>query len=429
MSFRIGLLAAFAAAQAPIASSSATSASPGCLSSTLCDAGAVPALVAKLRTAQFAGKPVHILQIGDSHTAGDMITNGLRSRLQARYGHGGRGVLAAGRPYSGYITWGVTASQSPGWSVNGLFGKSHDGQGAPLGLSGFTQSARRPGETLGLATDAPEHDFDRMTVCALTRPGGGTVALRLGDIVQNWSLDAPVRGAACRTLEASRPVSSASITTLDAGPVGITSFGTFRRGGGVVVSNLGVVGAQLDHLNRADDAVVHQELAAYRPDLIVLAYGTNEGFSTRVSGAEYEAALRSQVARIRGHARGVPIMLLGAPDAASRSAAIGSGCGSGWYTPNFLGQVRAIQRRVARELALSFWDWEQAMGGRCAAQTWLGRGLMRGDMVHFTREGGDRIGAMIFADLERAAPAAAAAPAFVHPNPRQESVLPIRRRP
>jgi hypothetical protein len=32
---------------------------------------------------------------------------------------------------------------------------------------------------------------------------------------------------------------------------------------------------------------------------------------------------------------------------------------------------------------------------------------------------------MIFADLERTAPA----PEFVHPDPRQEPVLPIRRRP
>ena len=30
-----------------------------------------------------AGEPVHILQIGDSHTAGDMITSGWRGRLQA----------------------------------------------------------------------------------------------------------------------------------------------------------------------------------------------------------------------------------------------------------------------------------------------------------------------------------------------------------
>lgn len=437
-------LAIWAAAQGVSAAAS------GCISPTLCDGGALPALGAKLREARSGGEPVHILQIGDSHTAGDMITHGLRTRLQARYGHGGRGVLAAGKPYRGYLTFGVTASESEGWISNVIFGNRWQPGGPALGLSGFTRTARAAGETLGVTTDSNEFDFDRAIVCALTGPAQGSVALRMGGHVENWSLRAPAAGASCRTLTSRQPVSSAAITTLDDSPVSITSFATFRGNGGVVVSNVGVVGAQLEHFGRTDANVLRQEMAAYRPDLIVLAYGTNEGFSPRLTAPEYESVLRAQVARIRRYAGGdVPIMILGAPDAASRDAGMGSGCGSGWFTPNLLGSVRSIQRRVARELRLSFWDWEQAMGGRCASQAWLGQGLMRGDMVHFTREGGDRIGAMIFADLERApvgpsratpgrtlpiAPRARASPPasrprFLHPGQTEEPSGTARRRP
>lgn len=407
----------------------AVTAASACSSTTLCDGGGLAPVVAKLRDAPSAGKPVHILQIGDSHTAGDTITHGLRTRLQAKYGNGGRGLLAAGRPYAGYLTFGVTASESSGWRSNVIFGSRWQPGGPALGLSGFTRTTTRPGETLGLTTDSSEFDFDRAVVCALLRPGGGMVTLRIGRNTENWSLQAPAEEVACRTIESDRPVSSASITTLDDGAVSITSFGTFRRSGGVVVSNVGVVGAQLQHFGRTDDAVLREELVAYRPDLIVLAFGTNEGFGGG-KGEQYEAQLRAQVARVRRHAGpGVPIMLLGAPDAASRNASLGASCGSGWHTPAMLGEVRATQRRIARELGLGFWDWEQAMGGRCASQSWLGRGLMRGDMVHFTRAGGDRIGEMIFEDLERAAARAPAAPTFQHPSQRQEPVPPVRRRP
>src|SRR3989344_5596179 len=57
-----------------------------------------------LRTAEIGQgeRPVHILQIGDSHTAGDRITGALRARMQARFGAGGRGVLPPGVPYAGY---------------------------------------------------------------------------------------------------------------------------------------------------------------------------------------------------------------------------------------------------------------------------------------------------------------------------------------
>lgn len=404
-----------------------------CQSPTLCNGEAMARVAARLQAARGGDQPpVHILQIGDSHTAGDNITNGLRTRLQARFGHGGRGVLAAGRPYSGYLTWGVTASESGGWTTNALFGSRWNPNGPALGLSGFTRTARAAGETLAVRTDTPDHDFDRMVVCAATGPGAGAVSLRIGAEEQNWTLDAPARGAACRTLESAAPVSSASITTLDGGIVSITSFATFRRRGGAVVSNVGVVGAQLVHLTRGDDSVVREELRAYRPDLVVLAFGTNEGFGASGSAAGYEGALRSTVSRIRATlGPETPIMLLGAPDGASRGARSGTSCGSGWTVPAQLGEVRGVQRRLARELNLAFWDWEQAMGGTCAAGRWMAQGLMRGDGVHFTRDGGDRVGAAIFADLGLvpAPRPEQAAPPFEHADPRQEPIRSDRRRP
>jgi hypothetical protein len=47
------------------------------------------------RAALPAGRPLHIVVIGDSHTAGDAITGALRETLQARLGNGGRGPTPA----------------------------------------------------------------------------------------------------------------------------------------------------------------------------------------------------------------------------------------------------------------------------------------------------------------------------------------------
>ena len=151
--------------------------------------------------------------------------------------------------------------------------------------------------------------------------------------------------------------------------------------------------------------MLRAEFAAYRPDLIVLAYGTNEGFSPSGSGDNFEAVIRGQVLRIRRLAPNVPIMLLGAPDAGSRNASLSAGvsCGEGWYEPRLLSVVRERQARVARDLRLGFWNWAAAMGGRCASYQWRLTEQMRGDHVHFTRTGGDRIGALLDADIARAA--------------------------
>jgi lysophospholipase L1-like esterase len=88
----------------------------------------------------------------------------------------------------------------------------------------------------------------------------------------------------------------------------------------VAVSNLGVSGSQLVHFARTDDAVLAEELRAYKPDLIVLAFGTNEGFSPVFRPSEYEVLLRTQIGRLRRLSGGTPILLIGAPDASSRRA-------------------------------------------------------------------------------------------------------------
>ncbi len=76
--------------------------------------------------------------------------------------------------------------------------------------------------------------------------------------------------------------------------------------------------------------------------------------------------------------------------------------------------AREAQRRAAAAEGAAFWDWSARMGGPCAAHR-LSRPevkLMRGDHLHFTSEGGDRIAALLAADLvaaygARPAPAAA----------------------
>jgi lysophospholipase L1-like esterase len=393
---------------------------PQSCTAPLCDADRLRPVFDRLAHARGGGAPVRIMQIGDSHTAGDQITGSWRSLLQARYGSGGRGVLPPGRPYPGYLTRGVTAAMSDGWSVNGIFGAAWRAAGAPpVGVSGYSLTNTRPAATMTIAADSPAQAFDRFTVCALERPGAGTLTLAAGAVVQSWPLAGPRDAGACRTIDLDTPVSAASVTVA-AGTATITSWATERRGqGGVILSNLGTVGAQFVHTLRMDDAVVAGELRTYAPDLIVLAFGTNEAFWPGYTAAGYEASLRSSIARLRRLAPGVPILLLVAPDSATRTPSLMTLGGvtaapcdvaNGWQPTAALAGVQAIQRRVAHDLGLASWDWSRAMGGRCTADRWVREPapLMRGDHVHFTSRGGAAIAQALQADLDAAMGAASA---------------------
>ena len=216
------------------------------------------------------------------------------------------------------------------------------------------------------------------------------------------------------------------------GPVTVTSIATERAGPGIVLSNLGTVGAQLIHFARTDDRVVATEAAQYRPDLLVVAFGTNEAFAPRFSGLEYGARLHAALGRLKRLFPDVPMLMLGAPDSATTVAALQTGetgaspaCATGPLVPTIdslvatssspdrrptaaLPTVQATQRRVAHEEGLAFWDWGARMGGRCTALAWARAGLMRPDHIHFTTAGAAEIARRLQADLDAAAMAVGA---------------------
>lgn len=413
----------------------------------LCQADALRPFLDTLKVARQRGegmRPVHILQIGDSHTAGDYITGGWRDLLQAQFGSGGRGVLPPGKPYAGFRAQGLTVSMSSGWQVKSTFGSLSAEPRPPIGLSSYSLTSQMENAAIGFTADAAQA-FNRFQICALAQPGAGRLSVQIGFTTTELDYSSFATRPECREIRTPEPQLSVQIVARG-GPVTITSWASFRDAGGVVLSNVGVVGSQLLHFGRTDDAVIAEELRSYRPDLIVVAFGTNEGFAPRVTPQDYEVVLRSQIARIRRLAGNVPMLLLGAPDANTRNTALianapaaaidcnarpqtiddimvalreSEAAGEGAQTPVApaadplqrplfvppgLGVVREIQRRVAAELKIGFWDWQARMGGTCAAKrmVFAEPALMRGDFVHFNRQGGWEIAKMLQADIAAA---------------------------
>lgn len=399
------------AAAAALALLPVSACAKGCAGS-VCNFDTLAPLVAKLEAARGAQgqRPVHILQIGDSHTAGDVLTGAWRDMLQEDFGGGGRGMLPPGRPYAGYRTRGVAVTMSDGWEIGATYGPGAQATRAPLGLSSFAATATRAGAAMSLTAEARMR-FDRFVLCVVAGPGAASLIVKVGEEAQR-KLDFANNIVAphCETMAFDAPQSTVSVSAT--GPVTITSWATFRDEGGVALSNVGIVGSQLMHFARTDDAVIAEELRAYAPDLIILAFGTNEGFGPGIDAAAYEATLRSQVERFRFLIPEVPILLLGPPDALSRQPGLRGGATDcppragikPLFPPPGLAQVRAIQRRIADLYHVAWWDWQARMGGRCSAQAWVNADppRMAGDYVHFRDAGGAILARALQNDLMRA---------------------------
>ena len=174
-----------------------------------------------------------------------------------------------------------------------------------------------------------------------------------------------------------------------------------ERRPGVLFFEFGMVGATLREMQTWRDVDVSGGPVHWAADLIILAFGTNEGFEDALDAAAYEALLRSQIDRLRRLAPGSSLLILGAPDALRNGVASGCSADGLRAPPPSLAVVRDVQRRVAADMGVAFWDWHGRMGGDCSADRLALRAepYMRGDRVHFTGAGADWIGGVLADDL------------------------------
>lgn len=395
------LLTGGATAQTPYAAAGEPTPGASVCPDGLCGAEALEGLFQALAATE-AGtrdRSVHILQIGDSHTAGDRITGALRARMQARFGRGGRGVLPPGVPYPGYAPFQVEVAAT-NWptTVAPLVGST----GSPTmraGLAGAKTLTRGAGARLDIVTE-PGAAFSAVTVCGEGGPDAGALSLTTsaGEATADFAMPEAAPVCVSRTW----PGMADRVTLRpERGAVTLHEVTLTREGPGVTVSALGQVGATLRDLAARDEAVAATELAAWRPGLIVLAFGTNEGFEDGLSVQTYEALLRGQIARLRRLAPAASLMLLGAPEALRGGQAGGCGVEGTRRAPAGLAMVRDVQRRVAAETGVAFWDWHGRMGGDCSAErlATMADPYMRPDRVHFTSAGSAWIGGVLSDDL------------------------------
>jgi lysophospholipase L1-like esterase len=349
-------------------------------------------------------QPVRILQIGDSHTANDSFSGRMRERLQARFGESGRGWLPAGIPFKYYRPHSVSVSES-GWQHV----KPNDHAAVALGLDAIAAISQPPDASMTIESTEPA-GFDRFAVEFLTRPDGPAFTVAVDD-------GTPLRVSTAESIAAvkdfdlplDRVGHRVELRTVGRQPVVLLGWSAERRVPGVIYENHGTIGATVGLLGQETPEAVSFELRDRRPALLIVAFGTNEGFEDGLDLDRYAARFRDNVETLRHAAGGVPVLLLGTPD----GNRVGHGCTAtqcreegddcSWHEPAKLAPVRDLQRRVASQQGWAYWDWFDAMGGRCSIDRMTQAAPPRAmpDHVHLSTPGYQAMADLLFDDLMR----------------------------
>jgi hypothetical protein len=151
---------------------------------------------------------------------------------------------------------------------------------------------------------------------------------------------------------------------------------------GVLVENLGLVGAKARHHLYWDEDQWRGFFVARRPDLVAFAYGNNEVDDDHLTLAQHEAHLRAVLARVRSAAPDASCLLIGPTDRPARDAS------GAIHVQPVVRDISEMHRRVAFESGCAFFDTLAWQGGLGAGIRWFHHDppWMRDDLMHLTHD-------------------------------------------
>ncbi len=169
-----------------------------------------------------------------------------------------------------------------------------------------------------------------------------------------------------------------------------------RQAAGVTYDALGINGARATRPLAWDWQVLEEQLQERAPDLIVIAYGSNEVGDATLDLAQYRAQFTELLQRFQQAAPNASLLVIAPPDRATRT-------GGRWQSLRALPSLITAQRQAALTVGAGFWNLFQAMGGAGSINYWTTRAtpLAQPDHVHLTRAGYKLVGEALYNELLR----------------------------
>jgi lysophospholipase L1-like esterase len=338
------------------------------------------------------GEGVHIIHYGDSPTTADLITADARALFQHEFGDGGMGFVLMARPWAWYNHRGIEMSGS-NWKIDvSSTSASKDG----LNRLGAVSFRGAPGAVSRWKVKTAHRSVE---LAYLVEPQGGTFVVEAdGNPIGTGSSTAGAGerpftpGYAsfdipARTAEIGLKVTSGSVRFYGA---------DFRKGAGVVYSSLGINGANVTLLSNAfNEAHWTAELRHYKPDLIIVNYGTNESGFPDFVDSTWGREMRKVVARLQRAMPEASILLMSPMDRGAK------GVNGEIDTIPTMPRLVATESKIAADTGVAFFDTFEAMGGSGTMGRWYTSEprLVGSDYIHPMPAGARIVGELLFSAL------------------------------
>lgn len=342
------------------------------------------------------GAVTRILHYGDSVITSDLISGTMRRLMQARFGDAGHGFILTANAWEWYFHNDVMHSASDGWNAQRITGPFVSDK--MYGLGGVSFHTAGAASAWFSTTDKGEYgrNVSRFNIYYLEQPSGGDADLVIpGQKSQLLSTHGEQKVSRVMTVEVPDGAASLSIRTRASGDVRLFGVALERDNPGVVYDALGANGARARLWDGMDSDHWTEQMALRKPSLIIVQYGTNESEDGGINPGAYERSLGALVEKLKTAAPDSSIMICAPLDRAEKGEA------GEIRTRKMVLTLVELQRKVALEHKVAFWNTFEAMGGQGAFARWVKATpqLASWDLTHPTPAGAQVIGDLFFKAL------------------------------
>jgi lysophospholipase L1-like esterase len=308
--------------------------------------------------------------------------------LQDRFGEGGHGYAIIANAWPGWFHIDVSRKASADWLVSTCVGPYAKDGLYGLGCASFSAHHKGVWSEIATATlDKWGRKVSSFEIVFLKQPDGGAFDVVVdGKTLETVETAADESAVAYHRVKVKDGAHSLKVVSDSDKPVRMFGIRMERDEPGLSLSAMGITGARARFLDKQDDAHFARVLQAAKPDLVALAFGSNEitdGLMYPVK--DYRETLVAVMKQVEKAVPDASLMLVGPPDMASKNAAWG-------HSRPMANIIAKNQKELAAERGWAFWDQYQAMGGGGSMWSWIQAGLGSQDLFHPTGQGGNLLG-------------------------------------
>ena len=338
------------------------------------------------------GKKIRIAHYGDSLIWGDIITSDLRKLFQEKFGGAGPGMLSICNDDLS-VRKTVIHTFSDDWNWSSLWTRNKDRK--PIGIAG---TASTPGLSSWVSYDAEGQNLSCNTVRLFysDAPPGAIVNIKCGSVIDKDISLSSDSGLQEETVHSDSYFKSVklSFTNLTSGYFYAVSMESDE---GIFVDNFALRGTSGVSLLDIESDMFKQFQSDLNYELIILNFGLNAAEAASAEKSNYKWYYKRMIKVIdylKDTFPNTSILMVSVGDRTIKK-------GSRFISDPAVISMLEVQKRIAEETNIAFWNLFESMGGEDSMYRWVHNSPAYAykDYAHFSDIGGARIAELLYGSI------------------------------